>query len=155
MSLASQWSGLQAVGSQPSVVHGFWSSQEIAGFEHWPVAGSQAPAWWHASRAEQVTGLPPTQFPATQVSVFVHALPSLQGEPSVRLGLEQTPVAVLHVPTTWHWSSAVQTTGLFPTQLPLWQLSVFVQAFPSSHEVPSAFAGLEQTPVAGLHAPAT
>ena len=31
---------------------------------------------------------------------------------------EQTPVNGSHVPTSWHWSSAVQTTGSAPVQAP-------------------------------------
>ena len=55
----------------------------------------------------------------------------------------------------WHWSSAVQTTGLLPVQLPAWQLSVCVQASPSLQPVPLGFEGLEQTPVALLQVPAS
>jgi hypothetical protein len=40
-------------------------------------------------------------------------------------------------------------------QTPTLQTSVCVQAFPSLHAVPSATVGLEQTPVDGLHVPAT
>ncbi len=48
---------------------------------------------------------------------------------------------------------ARQTTGLLPVQVPPWQVSVCVQALPSSQLEPFAFAGLEQIPVAGLHVP--
>ena len=65
-------------------------------------------------------------------------MPSLQTVPLGRLGLEQTPVAVLHVPTPWHWSSVGQMTGLLPTQTPLWQVSVWVQALPSLQGLPLA-----------------
>jgi hypothetical protein len=88
------------------------------------------------------------------LSVFVHAFPSLQPVPSIFAGVEQTPVVVLQVPTSWHWSNAVHTTGLLPLHTPAWQVSVCVHAFPSLQLVPSAFAGFEQTPVAGLHVPA-
>src|SRR5262249_44279862 len=60
-----------------------------------------------------------------QVSVWEQALPSLQVEPSALLGLEQVPVAVLQVPAVWHWSLAVQTTGVAPTQRPARQASVW------------------------------
>src|SRR5229473_1630177 len=120
-----------------------------------PVAGSHVPATWHWSRAVQVMGLLPTQLPLWQVSVWVQALPSLHAVPSVAAGLEQMPVAGLHVPATWHWSRAVQVMGLLPTQLPLWQVSVWVQALPSLHAVPSVAVGLEQIPVVGSHVPAT
>src|SRR5439155_13836728 len=94
-----------------------------------------------------------TQLPLWQVSVCVQALPSLHAVPSIAVGLEQLPVAGSHVPAVWHWSRAVQVTGL-PTQLPLWQVSVCVQALPSLHGVPSVAVGLEQLPVAGSHVPA-
>jgi len=48
----------------------------------------------------------------------------------------------------------VQITGLAPEHTPAWQVSLCVQAFPSSQVVPLAFAGLEHAPVAGLHVPA-
>src|SRR3989442_13582242 len=69
------------------------------------------------------------------------------------VGDEHTPVAGLQVPGSWHWS-AVQTTGLAPTQLPFWQVSVCVQASPSLQAVPLVlFVGAEHTPVAGLQVP--
>jgi hypothetical protein len=40
-----------------------------------------------------------------------------------------------------------------PVHVPAWQVSVLVQAFPSSHAVPFGFAGFEQAPVAGSHVP--
>ena len=39
------------------------------------------------------------------------------------------------------------------TQLPAWQLSPVVQALPSSHVVPLAFATGAGHPVAAMHAP--
>src|ERR671935_3067971 len=69
-------------------------------------------------------------------------------------GLEHVPVAGSQAPAVWHWSEAVQTTGSAPTQEPPWQVSVRVQALPSSHVVASASAGFEQAPVAGSQAPA-
>src|SRR5437870_3845067 len=124
------------------------------GLEHWPVAVLQVPATWHWSEAVQTTGLPPVQSPLWQVSVCVQALPSLHAVPLLSCGLEHSPVAGLQVPAMWHWSDAVQTTGLLPVQTPLWQVSVWVQAWPSLHAVPSLFPGLEHGPVAGLQVPA-
>src|SRR5262249_17498607 len=103
----------------------------------------------------QLTGTPPPQTPPWQVSPVVQALPSLQGVPLAAGGLEQTPVAASHVPTACHWSEAVQTMGSVPTQAPRWQESVWVQASPSLHAVPSGAGGSSQAPVAGLHVPAT
>jgi hypothetical protein len=62
---------------------------------------------------------PPVQVPPWQVSAEVQLLPSLQGVPSGAPGLEHIPVAGLHMPATWHWSLAVQTTGLPPVQVPV------------------------------------
>jgi hypothetical protein len=126
----------------------------LLGLGQTPVDVLHVPAVWHWSRAVQVTGLAPVQTPATQVSVWVQALPSLQAVPSALLGLEQTPVDVLHVPAVWHWSRAVQVTGLAPVQVPATQVSDWVQALPSLQAVPSVLLGLEQTPVEVLHVPA-
>ena len=126
----------------------------LAGLEHAPVAGLHAPAEWHWSLAVQVTGLDPVHVPDWQVSVCVHRFPSSHAVPFGFTGFEHVPVAVLHVPGRWHWSLAVQVTGLDPVHVPDWQVSVCVQGFPSSQIVPFAFAGLEHAPVAGSHAPA-
>src|SRR5947208_3101175 len=96
----------------------------------------------------------PTQMPASQASVRVQALPSSQPVPSGLAGLLQTPDAGLQMPAVWHWSAAVHTTGLAPTQAPAAQVSVCVQALASSQGAPSSLAGLLQTPVAGLQVPA-
>jgi hypothetical protein len=98
--------------------------------------------------------LAPVQDPDWHVSLCVHALPSLQLAPSVLFGFEQTPVPVLHVPTSWHWSKAEHTTGLAPVHAPPWQVSVCVQAFPSLQLVPLDFAGFEHAPVAVSQTPA-
>src|SRR5438094_2245590 len=126
-----------------------------AGLEHWPVAGSHVPASWHWSEAVQVTGLLPTQLPPWQLSLCVQALLSLQAVPLAAAGFVHWPVAGSHVPASWHWSEAVQVTGLLPTQLPPWQLSLCVQALASLQAAPSAFAGSEQVPVAGSQVPAS
>src|SRR5438094_920077 len=125
------------------------------GFEQVPVEGSHVPATWHWSEAMQVTGLEPVHIPLWQVSVWVQALPSLHAVPFVFGGLEHTPVLVLQVPTSWHWSDAVQTTGLEPVQVPLWQVSVCVQALPSLQVLPSVLFGFEHTPVVVSQVPAT
>src|SRR5437899_1532290 len=82
--------------------------------EQVPLAGSQTPATWHWSRAVQTTGFAPMQLPAWQVSVWVQASPSAQALPSAWFGLEHVPLAGSQTPATWHWSSAVQTTGFLP-----------------------------------------
>src|SRR5947208_305701 len=126
----------------------------LAGLLQTPDAGLQAPAVWHWSAAVHVTALAPTQMPASQASVCVQALPSSHGAPSSLAGLLQTPDAGLQTPAVWHWSAAVHTTGFAPTQAPASQVSVRVQALPSSHGAPSSWAGLLHRPVAGLQAPA-
>jgi hypothetical protein len=125
-----------------------------AGFEHIPLVGSQTPATWHWSAAEQTIRFDPVQVPAWHESVCVHAFPSLQVVPSVAVGFEQTPVEELQVPATWHWSEAVQVTGFEPVQTPLSQASVWVQEFPSLQVVPFAAVGFEQAPVMGSQVPA-
>jgi hypothetical protein len=87
------------------------------------------------------------------VSVRVQALPSVQTVPFGLLGLEHVPDMGLHVPTSWHWSLAVQTTGFAPVHAPPWQVSVCVQALPSVQTVPLGRLGLEQMPEAGLQTP--
>src|SRR5438132_2818840 len=89
-------------------------------------------AVYHLSEAVQSTGLLPVHTPLWQVSVCVQALPSLQDVALVFTGLEHVPVAGSQVPAVWHWSEAVQATGLLPVQTPLPQVSVCVQALPSS-----------------------
>src|SRR2546422_9370 len=126
-----------------------------AGLEHCPVDVLHVPATWHWSETVQVTGLLPVHTPLWQVSVCVQALPSLHAVPLVLGGVEHTPVLVLQVPTSWHWSEAVQTTGLLPVHTPLWQVSVCVQALLSLHVVPLALFGFEHTPVVVSQVPAT
>ena len=58
------------------------------------------------------------QIPAWQESDCVQAFASLQVVPFGLTGFEQTPVAGLHVPATWHESIALQTMGSAPTQTP-------------------------------------
>src|SRR5439155_1705628 len=74
--------------------------------------------------------------------------------PSAFAGFKLCLFAGLPVPAVWHWSEAVQTTGLLPVHTPLSQVSVWVQALPSLQAVPSAFAGFEHVPLAGLQTPA-
>jgi hypothetical protein len=78
----------------------------------------------------------------------------LHAAPSGLFWLEHIPVAGSHMPAVWHWSCAAQFTGLAPAHVPAWQVSLWVQALPSSHAVPLAFAGFEHSPVAGLQTPA-
>ena len=61
--------------------------------------------------------------------------------------MEQTPVPVLQTPALWHWSLAVQTTGLLPVQKPKLQESVCVHAFASLHDVPLGALTVWHAPV--------
>jgi hypothetical protein len=70
----------------------------LTGFEHFPVPGSQVPMSWHWSLAVHTTGLLPAHAPAWQVSVCVHAFPSLHRLPSGFAGLEHCPVPGSQVP---------------------------------------------------------
>src|SRR5438876_1643282 len=102
-----------------------------------------------------MTGLRVVQVQDWHVSVCVHALPSLQAVPLAAFGFEQTPVDVLQVPATWHWSEAVQTTGFDPVQVPFWQVSGSVEAMPALQSAALAACGLAQTPIDVLQVPAT
>jgi hypothetical protein len=84
--------------------------------------------------------MPPPQTPPWHVSPVMQRFPLLQVVPLAAAGLEQRPVLGSQVPATWHWSDALQTTGLLPVQKPLWHVSLWVQAFPSLQVVPSASA---------------
>src|SRR2546428_657435 len=140
-------------------VHALPSLQAVpsgaSGFEHTPVDGLQVPATWHWSLAVQVTGLLPVQTPDRQGSGWGRALRWVKVETSGGAGLLQKQVEGWQVPATWHWSLAVQATGLLPVQTPDRQESGWVQALPSLQVVPSGASGLEQAPVEGLQVPAT
>jgi hypothetical protein len=112
------------------------------------------PTLWHWSCALHTTGLLPVHVPVWQVSLCVHALPSVHAAPSAFAGLLHTPLVVSHVPALWHWSCALQTTGLLPVHVPVWQVSACVHASPSLHAAPLALAGLLHVPVPELHTPA-
>jgi hypothetical protein len=53
------------------------------------------------------------------VSDCVQPLPSLHVVPFAAVGFEHVPVAGAHVPATWHWSLAVQVTGVPAVHAPL------------------------------------
>jgi hypothetical protein len=93
------------------------------------------------------------QTPETQVSVWVHWLPSSQAVPSATWALEQSPVDGSQLPAVWHPSGASQSTGLPPVQTPAWQVSVCVHGLPSLQAVPSGTAAFAQTPVVASQVP--
>jgi hypothetical protein len=126
----------------------------LGGLEHMPVPGSQVPASWQVSCGMQTTGVP-AQTPAWQESACVHRFPSSHPAPFIFGGFEQTPLPGSQVPASWHWSCGGHTTGFAPVHVPAWHVSACVHALPSLQALPSGLDGLEQTPVAGLHVPAS
>jgi hypothetical protein len=82
--------------------------------------------------SSQSGAAPPTQLPAEQVSLVVQALPSLQ---AAVLSVFAQPVALSQLSSVQpFWSS--QLGGAPPTQTPAWQVSLVVQASPSSQAKP-------------------
>lgn len=122
--------------------HGVLSVFE--GVEHTPFAGLHVPALWHWSSGLQTVEVPPVQVPAWQLSLLVHALPSLHVTPFVFGGFVQAPA--VQIPASWHWSLAVHASGAPPLQVPAWHASLTVQTSLSLHVVPSVLTGLLQTP---------
>jgi hypothetical protein len=103
----------------------------LIGFEHAPVDELHEPGSWHESVAGHCRGEPLEQTPFWQVSACVQALLSLQAVPLGLIGFEQTPVAVLHVPMSWHWSAGGQLRAI-PVHWPCTHLSFDVHMLPSS-----------------------
>ena len=106
-----------------------------------PVAGSQVPASWHWSRAVQTTGFA-ADADAGLAGVGLRAGVAVVAGRAVRRspGSSTCPSPGSHVPASWHWSLAVQTTGFAPAQAPAWHVSVCVQALPSLQAVPFGLA---------------
>jgi hypothetical protein len=132
-------------------VHPFPSSQTVpvsGSVEHCPVVELHTPTW-HWSEDGQLVGLLPVHTPFAQMSVCVHALPSLQG--AVLLVFTH-PVAGLQLSSVQTLLSSQFGAGP-PTQDPPEQVSLVVHAFPSLHVVPSAFGVCEHAPVVGLQIP--
>jgi hypothetical protein len=79
------------------------------GSEQTPVAELQVPATWQESLAVHATGLDPAHEPDWQVSVRVHALPSLQavpfgaGEPPPQTPATQNSFTVQILPSLQIW----------------------------------------------------
>ena len=136
------------------VVHAFASSQAFVLFvKTHPVAGLQLSVVQTLSSLQTIAE--PPQAPAEHASPEVQAFPSSHVDPSGAAGFEQTPDAGSQTPASWHASEATHTTGFAPVHTPPSQVSVCVQALPSVHVEPSAFAGFEQIPELGLHRPAS
>jgi len=93
----------------------------------------------HRLLSSQLGATPPTQLPAAQVSLVVQALPSSQG---ATLGTLLHPVAALHESSVQPFKSS-QFGGAPPTHAPAEQVSLVVQALPSSQ---GAALGLAMQP---------
>jgi hypothetical protein len=112
---------LQASPSTHSVPFGF------AGFEHWPVAGSQTPASWQESWAAQVIPKQRSIWHVGEQLSPLAVLPSSHSSETSRTPLphtlqpveaEQAPVAGSQAPAVVQPDVGVQVTGLPPAQLP-------------------------------------
>ena len=60
----------------------------------------------------------PAQAPFVHTSLCVQAFPSSHEVPFATTGVEQMPVLLSQVPTTWQASLGEQVTGLLPAQVP-------------------------------------
>jgi hypothetical protein len=130
---APPWQVSPALHPLPSL-HAVPSAFDV--YTHSPVAGLQFPASWHASGALHGTDADPVHAPAWQVSVCVHAFPSLHVVPSGFGGCVQLPVDGSHVPASRHWfGEKMQIVWLAPRHAPPMQRSPAVQRLPSSHGV--------------------
>ena len=110
---------------------------------------------------------------AVALKVALMALFCTQGEPPTLyvhwplVGSQVWNAPHVTVLVVWHWpvdglhasvvhaSLSSQVTAAPLTHCPAVQVSPTVQPLPSLHVVPFGFAGLEQTPVVGLHVPAS
>jgi len=93
----------------------------------------------------------PEQTPPLHASPTVHALPSSQDNPT---GVFRQPMAASQLSVVQTLLSSQFGAGP-PTQVPAWQMSLVVQAFPSSQAVPSADSGSLHWPLAGAQLPAS
>src|SRR5438093_394905 len=125
------------------VVHTLPSSQGAVLFV-WtqPVAGLQVSSV-HTFPSSQLGDAPPTHLPPLHLSLVVQASPSLHG---AVLFLWKQPVAGLQVSSVQTLPSSQLSAGP-PTQPPLLQVSLVVQAFPS---LQGAVLALWTQPVLGL-----
>src|SRR5262245_51225070 len=111
----------------------------FTGDEHIPVAGSQVPASWQASRGAHVVALPAVQVPPWQVSACVQPLPSLQAAPLERV--PQMPSTVAPAVTLQAWQSfATLPPQALLQHTPSTQKSD-AHSVPTVHAVPSRLVG--------------
>jgi hypothetical protein len=122
-----------------------------------PNTGSQVSVV-HTLASLQLSARPATQKDPRQVSLPLHTLPSGHGVPPGTVTKAQ-PLAGLQ-PSVVQALPSLQTSGVPPLHVPLWQLSAPLQALPSRQGVPlarGAFAqpktALQVSPVHGLPSP--
>jgi hypothetical protein len=82
----------------------------------------------------QVSGVPPVQTPAWQVSAPLQTVPSAHAVP-FRTGVLAQPVAGLQLSEVQTLPS-LQLSGVPVVQVPLWQVSTPSQTSPSLHDEP-------------------
>ena len=126
-----------------------------AGSSRRPVAGRRCRRRGTGPARRRSPGSSPCRCRAWQVSVCVHALPSLHAVPlrlrRVRAGAGRRVAGAGVVALVGRRAAS---PGCRRRRRRAWQVSVCVQALPSLQAVPSAFGGFEQTPVVGLQVPA-
>jgi hypothetical protein len=116
-----------------------------------PVAGAHESVV-HGLPSSTTGGVPKIQTAlALHVSAPLQALPSLHDVPAAT-GVWLTPVEGLQASVVHRLPSSTATAEP-AVQVPDWQVSEAVQALPSLHDVPFAFAGFEQRPVEELQVP--
>jgi hypothetical protein len=93
--------------------------------------------------------VPPAHVPPEQASPIVQTLPSSQGF-ELLTWMHPSDGSQLSVVQSL---SSLQSSKTLPEQTPLEHVSPEVQTLASSHEVPSALAGLEHCPVWGSQTP--
>jgi len=92
------------------------------------------------------------QMPPLQVSVPLQKSPSSQ---EALLGGFEQPTPAVQMSSVQTLPSPQRASFGVPAQTPPVQTSVTVQATPSSHPVPSGWAGFEHVPVSGSQAPSS
>ena len=143
-----------AVESPPSVTGWHWLLRQLPPRQGW---AHEPQLFWSLVRLthapEQLVGYAEThpQLPFPSQTMFEPLAP--HGVPAFATGLEHVPVLMLHVPTVWQASKALQDFGLLPRHVPsLWHVCVCKHAFPASHVAPVA-TGCEHLPLVMSHVP--
>ena len=123
-------------------------------YVHCPVAALQVPASWHWLLAVQTTGVPAAHVPeASQTSSPLQAFSSAQLVPAAT-GVCVTPATGSHASVVQGLPSSV-VGGVPGVHVPAWHVSEPLHTVASLHAVPLGLGGFEQTPVDGLHVPAS